>query len=494
MVRTKFFALILLLLSFVLHAGAQGIVIHHSDGTKEALRSTNIDSITVVGETDSYLMGKWYLGYWKRGSTEIHFDGTEYVLFAGKYMEWGGRSDEPDRYTVSYYPRNQIFIAKHMTKSETLRWTVHRQTDKVLVLREGSDVYRYFYTSQSEADKALLEKDPPKHTETSDINTILRYANDQTRSSKTPMGVHYENKHVTTDADRVWLLNPENEPDKVADLTTWKKKTVRLYPFGDPKPADVNQHAIGDCCCMAVFASLAYLCPDFIKSILTDNGDDTYTVKMYDPQGNQIDVCVSSKVLCGSDGNIGQCTGKNNAITWATIMEKAMMKYVTLYKNTGVEGIPTEVAAPMFTGDGVSYAFSPNSLYTSELKTFIEWSLAQGNITVGGFNVGDLPCGKLKTVTAHAFTFMLTDDEETSPFVMRNPWGSYDVDGKLQIPYERTTVQTIDARIVEPGAAKDYMRTDLAPYVPPKFESLPDDLGVSERLLSRRFVPAGELW
>ena len=491
--KTKFFALILLLLGCVLHAGAQGIVIHHSDGTKEALRSTDIDSITVVGETDSYLIGKWYLGYWKRGSSEIHFDGTEYILFAGKYMEWG-KGGEPDRYTVSYYPANKVFIAKNMTSNETLRWTVHRQTDKLLVLREGSDVYRYFYTSQREADKALLEKDPPKHTETSDINTILRYADGHTNSSKTPMGVHFEDKHATTDADREWLLNPDNEPDKVANLTQWKKKTVKLYPYGDAQPADVNQHAIGDCCCMAVFASLAYLCPDFIKSILTDNGDGTYTVKMYDPKGQQIDVCVSNKVLCDSSGNIGQCTGKNNAVTWATILEKAMMKYVTLYKNSGVEGIATEVAAPMFTGDGVSYAFSPNSLYTSELKTAIEWSLAQGNITVGGFNVDDLPCGKLSTVTAHAFTFMLTDDEEKSPFVMRNPWGWYDVDGKLEIPYERTTVQTIDVRIVMPGAAKDYMRTDLGPYTPPTFVSMPDDLGVSERLLSRRFVPAGELW
>ncbi|MBP5360066.1 MAG: hypothetical protein J6129_01095 [Bacteroidaceae bacterium] len=491
--KKNLFALILLLLGFALHAAAQGIVVHHNDGTKSVFRTTDIDSVTMVTEADSYVMGKWYLGFWKKGTSIIHFDGTEYMLFAGKYMEWGGKGGEPEKYTVSYYPKNKLFIAKDMTTGEMQRWTVHKQTDNLLVLRVG-EVYRYFYTTQREADKAQFELDPPNHTETSDINTILRYAEGNTKSSLTPMGVHFENKHQTTDADREWLLNADNEPDKVAGLTQWKKKTVNLYPFGDPKPADVNQHSIGDCCCMAVFASLAYLCPDFIKSIVTDNGDDTYTVKMYDPKGQQIDVCVSSKILCNGNGDIGQCTGKNNAVTWATIMEKAMMKYVTLYKNTGVEGIATEVAAPMFTGDGVSYAFSPNSLYTSELKVAIEWSLAQGNITVGGFNVDDLPCGKLSTVTGHAFTFMLTDDEEKSPFVMRNPWGWYDVDGKLTIPYERTTVQTIDARIVMPGAAREYMRTSVSPYTPPKFQSLPTDLGVSERLLSRKYVPGGELW
>ena len=356
----KIIILILCILFSVAPCAAQGIVIHHSDGTKEAFLTTDIDSVTMVNEGDSYVIGKWYLGFWKQGSSVIHFDGTEYMLFAGKYMEWN-KGDDTTIYTVSYYPRNKLFIAKNVATGGTERWTVTKQTDKLLVLRLG-EAYRYFYRSQYEADNAIMELDPPKHTETSDINTILRYAEGYTRSEKTPMGIHFENKHATTDDDREWLLNPDNEPDMVAGLTQWKKKTVRLYPYGDPVPADVNQHAIGDCCCMAVFASFAYLCPDFIKSILTDNGDGTYTVKMYDPQGQQIDVCVSSKVLCSSNGDTGQCTGKNNAITWATIMEKAMMKYVTLYKNTGVEGIPTEVAAPMFTGDGVSYAFSPRHL------------------------------------------------------------------------------------------------------------------------------------
>ena len=268
----KFIFSVLCILFSAASSAAQGIVIHHSDGTKEAFRTTDIDSITMVKEADSFVMGKWYLGWWKKGSTEIHFDGTEYILFAGKYMEWG-KGGEPERYTVSYYPNLRLFVSKDMATGESKRWTVHKQTDKLLVIKEGSDIYRYFYTSQHEADKALLEKDPPKHTETSDINTILRYAEGQTKSSKTPMGIHYENKHATTDADREWLLNPDNEPDKVANLTQWKKKTVNLYPFADPKPADVNQHAIGDCC--------AWLCsPLLLTSVLTSSRASSLTTAM----------------------------------------------------------------------------------------------------------------------------------------------------------------------------------------------------------------------
>ena len=240
---------------------------------------------------------------------------------------------------------------------------------------------------------------------------------------------------------------------------------------------------------------MSYLYPEFIKQIIKNNGNNTYTVTMYDPQGNPVEVCVSNKILCDANGNIGQVTGKNNAVTWATILEKAMMKYMKIYQTNGIEGIGTEHVAPLFTGCGDSFAFSPNSLYTSELKLAIEHCLGEGMICVGGFNVGDIPCGVLKTVTGHAFTYMLSDRDDVI-FYMRNPWGVESVDGLLAILDERTTVQTIDARIVYPGAAAPYLRSDLSPYTPPAFIRRADDLGVSPRLLNRIVNESNmhELW
>lgn len=492
--RTKLLLFFLLLTAWAQRSAAQGFVIHNTDGTLSIFSSPNVDHISMIAEEDSYVIGTWYLGFWKSGTNVIHFDGTEYMAFAGQELHWGGKGGETDVYSVKYYPRSGYFLAKHTKKSETLRWYVTRQTPKLLVLQDG-DAYRYFYRTKEEAQNAYMEMDPPGHKETDNITTILRYASGKTKSTVTPMGKHFENRHQTTDEDRAWLINPDNEPELVAGLTTWRKKTVKLYPYGDPVPADVNQHAIGDCCAMAVFASMAYLYPDFIKSIITENTDGTYTVKMFDPQGLPVEVCVSSKILCDDNRNIGQVTGKNNAVTWATILEKALMKWETLYKVDGVEGIGTEHVAPLFTGDGESYAFSPNSLYTSELKLFIEYSLSIGNITVGGFNVADLPCGKLKSVTGHAFTFMLSTDP-SSIFAMRNPWGIEDVDGVLEIPDERTTVQTIDVRAVSPGAAAPYLRKDLQPYTPPRFIRRATDLGVSPRLLYRHLThpDSKELW
>lgn len=491
-----------LLLSLILAMGsfatahAQGIVVHLKNGTTAAFLSADVTSITTVTEENGYILGNWYLGFWKNGGDVIHYDGTEYMFFAGEQMTWGGKGGDPDTYTIKFYPNRNLFIASNVNNaSDVLRWTIVRYTDKLLVLRDGS-VQRYFYRSKDEAANAQMELDPPAHRESDDINVIMRYATGRSTSTLTPMGKHFENRHITTDDDRAWLADPANEPNTVAGLTRWVRKSVRLYPYDDPVPADVNQHAIGDCCACAVFASMAYLFPDFIKHIITDNGNGTYTVAMYDPQGQPVNVCVSAKFLCDSSGTIGQVTGKNNAVTWATILEKALIKWQTLYKvDEGVEGIGTENVAPLFTGDGDSFAFAPNALYTSEFKLAIEHCLRQGMICVGGFNVADLQCGSLKSVTGHAFTFMLPDDDDAI-FVMRNPWGIEDVDGKLFIPDERTIVQTIDARIVNPGAAAPYLRSDLQPYTPPRFVRRSTDIGVAPRLLNRhRTHPnATELW
>ena len=69
---------------------------------------------------------------------------------------------------------------------------------------------------------------------------------------------------------------------------------------------------------MAVFASFAYLHPDFIKSIITDNHDGTYTVAMFDPKGNAIEVGVNSRFFADNNGNLHAVSGKNNIPCWST--------------------------------------------------------------------------------------------------------------------------------------------------------------------------------
>lgn len=310
------------------------------------------------------------------------------------------------------------------------------------------------------------------------IDDLMQYAYSFTESASTPMGSHYANKHETTDADRAWLADASNEPEVPATnrpKLSWKEFPVLLYPTaGIPSPADVNQRGISDCCAVAVLASFAYIYPEFIKAIITDNGDNTFTVAMFDPQGKPVDVTVSSVFLADANGTIQAAAGKNAVACWSTVLEKAIMKWNAIYKvNPDINGIGTEVVAPLFTGNGSSFAFDRGVLENEDLARAVRVSLWQGKIIVGGFHPGDIPVDGSKTVSGHAYTLMHSADK-SALFTMRNPWGGNpDVDGSadgvLNIPDDLDVAPTIDLRIVEPGKAAEYGTGVTEAYIPPAF-------------------------
>ena len=228
----------------------------------------------------------------------------------------------------------------------------------------------------------------------------------------------------------------------------------------------------------AVFASFAYIYPEWIKSIIHKNGNN-YTVNMFDPKGNPIDVVVDNKFLDY------QVTGKNGKFCWSSVMEKALMKWESCFKCNKIGGIGTEHAAPPFTGNGNSYSFSPDKLFNSEFDLVVDYALSHGMISVGGFNVGGLMCGELETITGHAFTVMYPDEGADYKFVMRNPWGNGgSIDGKLKIPAKREILKTIDFRLVFPGAQMaEYKVENLGGYTVPKFKPMYMDLHPSEEML-----------
>lgn len=323
------------------------------------------------------------------------------------------------------------------------------------------------------------------------IDDLMVKADGFSDSDKTPMGTGYENARVATEEDIEWLADPANDPplertgfsteDIAKNGFRYEYKTVTLYPFGEPLPADVNQHSIGDCCMLAVFGSMAYIYPEFVKAIIKDNGDYTYTVSMYDPKGEPVYVTVSSQFMVDGNGNPYGCTGKNNAITWASVLEKAIMKYDCIYQTrTHVGGIATEHVAPLFTGNGSSFAFAPGKLTNDELARAVRTCLREGKLVVGGFHESDLPIGEYKTVTAHAYTFMHSA-VEGALCAMRNPWGSAPTllpgvdggkdDGVLTVPDDDIIPPSIDLRIMEPGVASRFGDGVETPYIPPVFKS-----------------------
>lgn len=323
-----------------------------------------------------------------------------------------------------------------------------------------------------------------------DIDDLMPYAQSFTYTPLTPMGKHYANRHITTDEDRVWLSDPSNEPPVPASVShlLLHEFPVNLYPFGKPVPADVNQHAIGDCGGLAAMASLAYVYPDFVKSLIKDNGDDTYTVSMFDPQGNKMEVAVTNRFLSGNGRYIDAVSGKNNTATWSTVLEKAIMKYNAIYKvNPDIGGIGSEHVIPLFTGDGNSFGFYPGKLTGDQLARAVKVSLTNGKLIIGGFNKADLPLDGSKTVTFHAYTLM-HPSKQNALFAMRNPWGGNpDVDGKadgvLHIPNNGVIPPTIDLRIVDPGIAANFGDGITVPYTPPALQANEMQMRVATYLL-----------
>ncbi len=329
--------------------------------------------------------------------------------------------------------------------------------------------------------------DVPNYADSS-IANLMAYSNGNTYSNLTPMGIHYAGRHVTVDADRVWLNTAANEPPVPASTSGlhWANCAVVLYLYGKPSPVEVNQHSIGDCDGLAALACIAYEDPSFIQKIIKDNGDGTYTVSMYDPQGNPVTVVVTSKFLVGSDGVIAACSSKDNKATWATVLEKAIMKYNYIYKvNPDIGGIGSEYALALFTGNGSSFAFAAGSLTPDHLQRVVQVCLAKGYFITGGFNVVS-SIGVYQTVTGHAYTVMITGDQNAL-FSMRNPWGfspgSIDgsEDGVLNIPNVGSLTSTIDLRIIDPGNAGIANVTE--PYKIPSFASSPNNLRVDKVLM-----------
>ena len=118
------------------------------------------------------------------------------------------------------------------------------------------------------------------------IDDLLRLAGGKTASQITPMGTIHESDRKASAQDLEWLNTATAQPETFDGLA-WKTFDVAgsIYPFGDPLPADINQHSIGDCCALAVMADLAYTYPKYIRSMLKEKEGNTNAVSLYDNMG-----------------------------------------------------------------------------------------------------------------------------------------------------------------------------------------------------------------
>lgn len=420
-------------------------------------------------------------------SVNINWNGDNNVSIKSYSLTSAADTPEadPKSWTLSGSSDNQTWVVLDSQEDQT--FAERKQTKNYEVKNEEEyRFYRLSIQSNNGADfTQFAEITFAASAFVGDIDDLMSKSSGSTYSSNNVMGTqHAESDLSVTPEKLVWLKDPNKEPDTFAGLTWASFQVSNLYPFGDPCPADVNQHAIGDCCLCAVMGSLSYVYPDFIKNIIKNNGNQTFTVKLYDPKGQQIEVGVSN-MFVGTSGNLGASSGKKGQPTWSTVLEKAVIKWFQAFRNTpDIGGIGSEYAAAIITGNGSSFAFAPGVLTPAELQRAVTVSLKRGKLVVGGFTQSDVPVNNMyKTVSAHAYTLILPSDN-TMLFVMRNPWGVVPTisggysdgkeDGTLFIKDDNIIPPLVDLRIMEPGAAEGFgVGGMLSPYTPPSYVPMP---------------------
>jgi len=427
---------------------------------------------------------------------------TKYVTYHDNFnINWNGNSNVVVlTYSLTSAADQPEMDPKSWTLSGSLdnkTWkTIDKQTNRVFTDRketktfelDNAVAYRYYKLSITENNGGgatqIAEWVLSAATFDGNIDDLMTFSSGNTYTPETPMGTMHLGAITATAADLQWLKDPTKEPNTFGGLSWATFQVGSLYPFGEAKPADVNQHAIGDCCACAVMASVAYLFPKYIKKIVKDNGNNTFTVSLYDPKGQTVEIGVSNYFVKDGSGKIGAASGKNNNVTWATVIEKAVIKWKQVYAGTSdIGGIASEYVSAIITGSGNSFAFAPKKLSASELKRAAMVSLQQRKIVIGGFTTSDLPIGDYKTVSAHAYSFYPAPDDN-SLFMMRNPWGLVPKvsggysdgkeDGLLEIKNDKVIPPVIDLRIMDPGAAAGYAeKGNLEPYIPPVYSPSP---------------------
>lgn len=91
-----------------------------------------------------------------------------------------------------------------------------------------------------------------------------------------------------------------------------------------PKADDVVQGALGDCWAMSGLAAFAETKPEVIRNAIEDNGDGTYTVTLYNLEGERVETTVDNEFAASAYDQDGQLFAQAESALWASVMEKAM--------------------------------------------------------------------------------------------------------------------------------------------------------------------------
>ena len=210
--------------------------------------------------------------------------------------------------------------------------------------------------------------------------------------------------------------------------------------LGGASAADIVQGATGDCYYLAALASTAHEKNFAIGDMFRDNGDDTWSVRLF-TNGKTDYVTVDRMMATSSSGNYiyanaGQSVASNNEL-WVALAEKAYAQVnesgrigqdgSNFYGNGNDNGIGWgSVAAAARHITGLNASSSTTASFTQ--TALINLINSNKVVTISGFNnlATNSNAGETQISTAvqgHAYA-ITGYNSTTGRFSIRNPWGS----------------------------------------------------------------------
>ncbi len=224
-----------------------------------------------------------------------------------------------------------------------------------------------------------------------------------------------------------WLLGGDNPAWNAGTATTLTATPAALFGTGGVTAADPSQGGIGDCYLIAAMVEVALDQPGLIQSMFTDNGNGTYGVRFYAPDGAATYVTVSDSLASGQ-----RTAGTVSGGQWVTLLEKAFVEYSAEFDGntnawSAIAGGWDEGLTAITGKSDMSYisAYSGSqSAWDGSVDKAVIAALSAGEEVLYGSFIDDTGSnGKTDLVSDHMFA-VIGYDKSTGDFILRNPWGA----------------------------------------------------------------------
>jgi hypothetical protein len=203
---------------------------------------------------------------------------------------------------------------------------------------------------------------------------------------------------------------------------------IGLHPGKD----DIRQTGYGDCVVLSAAGAMINADSEWARNHVTDNGNGTVSVKLFDSQGQEQWVTVTTDLPANEAGDQkGALPGDNG--NWPAYIEKALAQVYT--EDDARDGTPPGAPPDIAHGpgnykaiegnwgpDAFKYLAGPDVEQTEDAESL--WKAAEEGRPALVTTLGDLPDGAPKGYfTGHAY--FVTGQDEQGNLLLQNPWSQH---------------------------------------------------------------------